>query len=149
MLPPTPNRASSGPRATRKLLRHAFQRNGRRMVVLIGQTHFLASSFCLKTDLKHLENLSIQPKCPGAFFPRKSGVTRDASDGLSRCNLQPFPLEPHRAGQLHNGWDNNALFVCENPGEELGRLASHKPILPYSRVSALCGLPFPIVFNSK
>lgn len=98
MLPPTPNRASSGPRATRKLLRHAFQRNGRRMVVLIGQTHFLASSFCLKTDLKHLENLSIQPKCPGAFFPRKSGVTRDASDGLSRCNLQPFPSSPTEQG---------------------------------------------------
>lgn len=48
---------------------------------------YASSSFCLKTDLKHLENLSIQLKCPSAFFPRNSGVTRDLPDGLFGCNL--------------------------------------------------------------
>ena len=86
----------------------------------IGQIHFLASSsFCLKTDLKHLENLSIQLKCFSAFFPGNSGVTCDLCDGLFCCKLQPFPsspAEPGKAQELRNGSNNNVFFVRKNPG---------------------------------
>lgn len=62
-------------------------------LMFIGQIHFLASSgfFCFKTDLKHLENLSIQVECSSAFFPRHSGVICDRSDGLSAAIYSHFP----------------------------------------------------------
>lgn len=89
-----------------------------------GQIHFLASSsFCLKTDLKHLENLSIQLKRSRAFFPRNSRVTCDLSDGLFSCHLWPFPAspaEPGRAEELCNGSNSKVLFVGKNPGGRAG-----------------------------
>lgn len=40
-----------------------------RCLTFIGQIHFFSIfPFCLKTDLKHLENLSIQREYSGAFF---------------------------------------------------------------------------------
>lgn len=82
-----------------------------------------SSSFCLKTDLKHLENLSIQLKCSSAFFPRNSGVTCDRLMDFSAAIYSHFPRAPQSLAKQRSSImaPITMCSLCERiQGEELG-----------------------------
>lgn len=92
--------------------------------VCIGQIQFLpSSSFCLKTDLKHLENLSIELKCSSAFFLETVGSHVLRLMDFSTAIYSHFPRAPQSLAKQRSSVmaPITMCSLCERiQGEELG-----------------------------